>query len=327
MVRHFMADWLFAAAVVLNAVIVGVSTELSPGWVGWLVIDAIFSGYFTIEMLFNMRFFGCRRYFCGVDGRCRLLRDSELRWRYFEVALVTMSILELLLQTLPFNYIDGIGTKFNILRIVRLTRIARILRVCRVSFFAELVMMVNGVVGGVKTLAWSFALLALPLYFVAIVMHASIGDSDNVSGAEGFSSISRSWFTMWRCFVASDCATHEGRPIFLLLVNEFGWGYALVSVLTTVVMSVGLFNVIAAIFVENTLAAAKFNDTIQKRQRLLDTQMFAEKAAELVRLVWSVHVQRLCDPSWDAHEMTKSQRSLRDLIVPMSDADIDEACV
>lgn len=326
MVRHFIMDSLFAVVVLLNAAIVGISAEWSPDWSGWIIVDGLFAAYFLIELLLNLRFLGCHHYFCGVRGIGRLGSDPDLRWRYFEFSMVVMSIVELLLAALPTNGMDGMGSKFNLLRIVRLTRVFRILRVCRLGFFTELVMMVNGAIGGMRTLIWSFALLAMPLYVVAMLMHESLGDVRNQGGGAGnFSSISRAWFTMFRCSVASDCATEEGRPIFLLLVNDFGWGYAVIFVLTTMLMSVGLFNVIAAIFVENTLAAARFNNTVQKRQRLLDTQMFAEKAAELVRFVWSVHIHKLCDPAWDDLATSTGQRSLHDLIVPMSDGDIDEA--
>mmetsp|Transcript_5820 Transcript_5820/g.16845 ORF Transcript_5820/g.16845 Transcript_5820/m.16845 type:complete len:206 (+) Transcript_5820:2-619(+) len=56
-------------------------------------------------------------------------------------------------------------------------------------------------------------------------------------------------------------------------------------------MSFGLANVIAAIFVENTLAAAKHNGVIAKRRRLLDMDMFTDAAGSLVRFIWHTHEQ------------------------------------
>jgi len=327
MARNFVVHWMFAVVVILNAITVGVSTEWHPESTVWFVVDTVFAVYFTIELLYNMRSVGCLRYFCGSRGCCRLFRDGELRWRYFELVMVVSSLLELFFEAMQPDDSEDVGARFNVLRVLRLTRIARILRVCRLSFFVELEMMVSGAIGGIRTLVWSFALLAMPLYLMAMFMHERIGSFKGAGpGAEGFSTISKSWYTMFRCFVASDCATEEGRPIFLLIVNEFGWGYALIFVLMTIFMSVGLFNVIAAIFVENTLAAAKCNNNVHKRQRLLDTQMFAEKAAELVRLVWSVHVHKLTDPSWDVACTPHKERNLQDLVVvPMSDLDIEEA--
>merc|ERR1719350_2766518 len=53
-------------------------------------------------------------------------------------------------------------------------------------------------------------------------------------------------------------------------------------------MMFGLCNVITALYVENTVAAAKYNSLHQKRQRLLDAQMFADRTKELVEFVWRI---------------------------------------
>eukprot|EP00446_Apocalathium_sp_SHHI-4_P067936 CAMPEP_0177520402 /NCGR_PEP_ID=MMETSP0369-20130122/47624_1 /TAXON_ID=447022 ORGANISM="Scrippsiella hangoei-like, Strain SHHI-4" /NCGR_SAMPLE_ID=MMETSP0369 /ASSEMBLY_ACC=CAM_ASM_000364 /LENGTH=181 /DNA_ID=CAMNT_0018999743 /DNA_START=134 /DNA_END=679 /DNA_ORIENTATION=+ len=54
-------------------------------------------------------------------------------------------------------------------------------------------------------------------------------------------------------------------------------------------MTFGLFNVIIAIYVENTVVAVKFNELRQKQHRLTDTQVFAELALELCEVIWSRH--------------------------------------
>merc|ERR1719469_87681 len=51
-------------------------------------------------------------------------------------------------------------------------------------------------------------------------------------------------------------------------------------------MSFGLFNVIVAIFVDNILSAAKFNDQQKLKERLNNQRFFADKMAELTRLIW-----------------------------------------
>jgi len=54
-------------------------------------------------------------------------------------------------------------------------------------------------------------------------------------------------------------------------------------------MTFGLFNVIIAIYVESTVAAAKFNELRQKQHRLTDKQVFAERSLELCEVIWSRH--------------------------------------
>lgn len=68
---------------------------------------------------------------------------------------------------------------------------------------------------------------------------------------------------------------------------------------------------------ENTLTAAKVNSARHKRQRLLNSQAFAEKAACLVKFVWAVHCRRSEDPDWEMADFAVSG--------PMDDQDVDEA--
>eukprot|EP00429_Kryptoperidinium_foliaceum_P075181 CAMPEP_0176216134 /NCGR_PEP_ID=MMETSP0121_2-20121125/17037_1 /TAXON_ID=160619 /ORGANISM="Kryptoperidinium foliaceum, Strain CCMP 1326" /LENGTH=180 /DNA_ID=CAMNT_0017555257 /DNA_START=163 /DNA_END=702 /DNA_ORIENTATION=+ len=88
-------------------------------------------------------------------------------------------------------------------------------------------------------------------------------------------------------------------------------------------MSFGMYNTIAAIFVENTLAAARCNTVLQKRQRLLDRKIFSEKAAELIQFMWGVHKARREDPreNLDAHERVALLKGLE----PMEEGELQEA--
>merc|ERR1711920_11789 len=107
-----------------------------------------------------------------------------------------------------------------------------------------------------------------------------------------------------------DCTTYDGRPVFVLVSTHYGWVYGLLYCVVSLFMTFGLFNVIVAIYIENTMAAAKFNDEHQKRQRLLDKQMFTEKATQLVEFIWRVNTP---DASSGRKAMTLNEVSLIDL--------------
>jgi len=139
--------------------------------------------------------------------------------------------------------------------------------------------MLNGAVGGIRTLFWSIVLICMPLFVVALVLRETLGqeeDADN--GAEMFSSLTMSFFSVFRCVVAGDCTAADGRPIFVLVSARYGWGYGALYGFTVIVMVFGLFNVIVAIYVENTVAAAKYNDMKKKELRLRNQEMFNEKS-------------------------------------------------
>jgi len=108
-------------------------------------------------------------------------------------------------------------------------------------------------------------------------------------------------------------------------------------------MSFGLFNVIIAIYVENTVAAAKSNELVQRQRRLEDQTRFAEKIVDLVHYFWTQRPER--DPQTtfsldEAMELevsedcfrsclptTEMRELLSDLDVPKEDhADLFEIC-
>jgi len=144
-------------------------------------------------------------------------------------------------------------------------------------------------IGGMRTLFWSMILIVLPLYAVAVLLRDSVGTNKN------FDSLDNAMFTVFRCFVSGDCSDSDGRPIVVSLIKEsgtlYGIGYCIISLL----MTFGLFNVIIALYVENTVAAAKHNDILQRRLRLQDQSRLTMKARELVRLFYQESLK--LDPS------------------------------
>merc|ERR1719336_3561564 len=103
---------------------------------------------FLVEMLSKMYALGFLGYFRDAEGGCNICKDGELRWRLFEFLLVSSAWLEVAIA------LGSKGSKLAFFRLLRLCRITRIIRVCRLSFFADLMMMLNGAVGGARALVW-----------------------------------------------------------------------------------------------------------------------------------------------------------------------------
>merc|ERR1712151_1069752 len=100
--------------------------------------------------------------------------------------------------------------------------------------------------GGIRTLCWSTVLISLPLYAVALILRETVGQIQDAegtpsSGAEMFRSVPDSFFTVFRCVVAGECTEEAGRPIFLHVAANHGWGYALLYCFTMLFMIFGLF--------------------------------------------------------------------------------------
>eukprot|EP00927_Polykrikos_kofoidii_P085953 TRINITY_DN9487_c1_g1_i1.p1 TRINITY_DN9487_c1_g1~~TRINITY_DN9487_c1_g1_i1.p1 ORF type:complete len:653 (-),score=75.29 TRINITY_DN9487_c1_g1_i1:44-2002(-) len=274
---NVVVDGIAAIVIVVNIVYMGMSTEMAENHPMVFGGDLAFATVFILERILKLYIFGIWGYFVGKDRV----------WNIFELLLSFVAAIEVGLS-LAGNF-DG-DLSSPILRLIRLSRIAKIVRVLRLQVCKELMLMVTGILGGMRTLLWSFVLICIPLYAVAMLMRETAGRLPRAEddGTENFSTLSSAFYTMFRCVVGGDCSDETGRPIFLMLATNHGWHYAGIYMLTVLLMTFGLFNVIIALYVENTVAAAKYNQMVLKHHRLQNDQVFKEKAKELLDLVVSI---------------------------------------
>eukprot|EP00927_Polykrikos_kofoidii_P068380 TRINITY_DN6375_c1_g1_i1.p1 TRINITY_DN6375_c1_g1~~TRINITY_DN6375_c1_g1_i1.p1 ORF type:complete len:659 (-),score=97.30 TRINITY_DN6375_c1_g1_i1:39-2015(-) len=274
-----------------NMIWIGIDSEIAAGTSAVLAItmDLVFVGIFLVERVLKLLLVGTSEYFFGADKK----------WNIFESFLVIVSIVEIfMMATNPTD--TQLSTP--ILRILRMGRLAKLVRVMRLKIFKELMLMVNGVIGGVRTLSCSFLLITVPLYVVSLVLRETAGrvtGENNVDAS--FPNLATSFFTMFRCVVGGDCSDPQGRPVFALLSAYHGFGYAILYIVTVLFMNFGLFNVIVAIYVENTVQAAKANEVALKRARLQDEVVFSSRAKELLDMV--INGVGGADNKYEPHEL------------------------
>lgn len=269
-------------AVVSNSVVLGF--QAGSSWKGWLWVDLMYAIVFFLEIVYKF----------ASEGFFFILPiNPEYRWSLFDILLMLLSIFDVIATAVFREDGGGNSNQYTWMRIARLVRLARILRLLQLDVFGDLLLMINGAIGGLRTLGWSLVMITVPLYVFALFYTEMIGqyvdyDSDTYQNvAEHFSSMGRSMFTGFRCLVQSDCTAMNGTPIFPHLMKEYGWFYGLVYALTSVCMSFGLFNVIISIYVENTVAAAKSNEIVQRQRRLSDSERFTEKILNFTHFLWA----------------------------------------
>lgn len=273
-----IVDSGMGCVIVLNAIVLGISCDLSPEWPGWTAIDLGFALIFFAEVIAQCGWRGCSTYFSGTDKR----------WHTFEVVLVILALFEVLIKMLMPMPDPEAASAFTMAMVkwLRVLRFARIARVGRLPLCKELSVLITGTLGGMRTLGFSTVLLALPLYLSALVFRETLGDQkDKGSGAEMFETLPTAIFTLFRCIVAADCNEETGKPIFVHVTARYGWGYGMLYSGLVFFMTLGLFNVIAAIFVENVVIGAKTNERLLRQQRLRDKAFYAGKIFELVELI------------------------------------------
>jgi len=123
-------------------------------------------------------------------------------------------------------------------------------------------LMVKGIFSGMWTLLWAMILLFVFNYIMSLCMVAIVAvtpqrnDAFEADARPLFRSVEMSIMTVYRC-VTGDCTTASGAPLLVLLLDEYGALFATPWILYMIVVTFGLFNLISAIYIENTLSVAK----------------------------------------------------------------------
>eukprot|EP00931_Biecheleriopsis_adriatica_P120890 TRINITY_DN95990_c0_g1_i1.p1 TRINITY_DN95990_c0_g1~~TRINITY_DN95990_c0_g1_i1.p1 ORF type:complete len:317 (+),score=49.75 TRINITY_DN95990_c0_g1_i1:1-951(+) len=157
---------------------------------------------------------------------------------------------------------------FMLLKLLRLARLARLIRALRFQIFRELNLMVMGVISGVRVLMWAFFLLIALVYVFGLIMLKLVGDEE-----EEFSNIWAAMFSLFRCFT-DGCSAYDGTPLQERLRQKHGLLFFICYLITYILVSIGVFNLIMAIFIDNVVNS----QAERKQQDLSDSSSSTEVA-------------------------------------------------
>jgi len=256
-----------------NGIIVGMETDTSHAlWVGWTIIEVVFVSFFTLEMTLRMYIQGIRTYFYGADSG----------WNLFDTGVVAISIVDVI-TTLTYSASQS-DMPLTMFRLIRLLRLSRMMRLLRFKSAQELALMIRGLMGGFRTLCWATVMLVFAIYVIAVLITSIVKSRDAVPSATGelLSSVSASMFTSFRCFIG-DCTDKNGDSIAIVLENAFGAPFVLGYCLCVMMVTFGIFNIIIAIYIENTLEAAKFQQQLDKKARDKESLRIAHLTKSLLK--------------------------------------------
>jgi hypothetical protein len=143
----------------------------------------------------------------------------------------------------------------SLFRVVRLVRLTRLIRLFRTDMFKDLMSMLQGITSGGLTLIWAIIVFFMMVYVIALVCREFFGDNEEDNVYEYFNNVPRSMFTVFRCSFG-DCSAKGGVPIAEFITYAYGGGYGLGYCAFVFFITIGLFNVISAIFVDSTMSVA-----------------------------------------------------------------------
>lgn len=268
-----------AVLIILNSMFLWIDADFNPTGDNAIcnIVNYIFSICFILELLTKWKLFGPVLLYC---------QSESAKSNSFDLILVFLDVLQ---NILSFANVKGLFPA-SVLRLMRLARIGRILRLFNLSIFENLLAMISGLIGGMPTLGWSIVLFAIVIYIPALVFRQTLGmHHEEPEIAYYFDNVPRSMFTVFRCSFG-DCSTNGGIPLFELVHVRSGFMYTYIYCLMVFIVTVGLFNVISAIFVESTMAAALASTNYARGQRLKDHNLWARCITQIVRVSW-LHVK------------------------------------
>eukprot|EP00927_Polykrikos_kofoidii_P039615 TRINITY_DN33971_c0_g1_i1.p1 TRINITY_DN33971_c0_g1~~TRINITY_DN33971_c0_g1_i1.p1 ORF type:complete len:617 (+),score=69.52 TRINITY_DN33971_c0_g1_i1:65-1915(+) len=227
--RALAMDIIPALVIVVNAVVFGLSTDLYRHSRMWTICECAFTVFFVGEIVLKLRSLGVRSFLCG----------QEKWWSLFDTFCVIVACVDL-----AFALQDPTSS-FTFIKLIRMAKLLRLVRVLRFPVFVELKKFVTGLFCGLKVLLWAKVLLALIIYIGGIVMTNLVGDDQ-----DEFKTLSSSMFTLFRCFT-DGCTTSNGAPLHELLRKEYGFAIWLGWILSYILVSIGIFNLITSLFIEH----------------------------------------------------------------------------
>eukprot|EP00930_Biecheleria_cincta_P084279 TRINITY_DN73771_c0_g1_i1.p1 TRINITY_DN73771_c0_g1~~TRINITY_DN73771_c0_g1_i1.p1 ORF type:complete len:628 (+),score=120.33 TRINITY_DN73771_c0_g1_i1:32-1885(+) len=241
-----------AFVILANSFVVGLSQDDDPDKLVWLVLETCFVIFYICELIVGIK----------IAGSIRTFYSYRQLWNWFDTFCACTGLIDCgvsWIYTLTDMKRTQRLSQFLVIKVFRLARVVRLIRLARHRVFDELRLMVIGLAAGSRVLFWSFVLLMMIVYILGVTCSLLI---DNKAHEE-FRSLDASMFTVFRC-ITGDCTKKDGRPLAEEMREQVGELFSLAYVLITVCVTIGVFNLITAIFIDNVTSSQ-----VQRKQRLL----------------------------------------------------------
>jgi len=244
---------LAAVVIIANAITMGVHADLKDDAESsrrMIYIEMGFVAFFLVEMIVKFIHGGlnCVHFFCG----------NQWYWNMLDAVIVTLGMTEIILSSMEKKG-DWWGAS-----LISLIRLFRLVRLLRFKVLGELRQMVAGVFAGLRVLFWAVVLLVFFVFVVALITRNIIGasgrDLPKQLQTDAFGNMMWSMFTVFRC-VTDGCSAYDGTPLQVYMLESLGPIFMLTYVLVYLFVTVGIFNLIMAIFIDNVMESS-----VRKRQ-------------------------------------------------------------
>jgi hypothetical protein len=229
-------------------------------------IEVVFLIWFTVEL--TIRIIAHRMFFFWCE---------DMSWNIFDFVLVLVALVQELFLVLASDV--SLDTTF--MRSLRILKVGKALRVLRmVSFFNELRMILNSLIGCVISLFWSIIMLLLFFFMfgIAFVQSATnwLREPGNLENPEGeaviieFSSVQQAMLALFRASTGGDDWAY-----FYDAVAVTGATSAVIFLFFVAFSNIAFLNIITALFTERAISMAqpdRAHMAAQKRRKHMELQ-------------------------------------------------------
>lgn len=319
--RHFVHSKAFditsSVVVAINTIIIAIQTDTAVGaygeekrrsatdedLLGWLGFALLI--YFVLELIIRMY----------ADGT-GFLAGPDLGWNLFDTLVIGFAVVD---QALNVEKQGGLSSgneadtsQWAIIRTFRLLRILRVVRILRIARgFRQLRLLIKGILGSFRALAWTALLLLLMMVVFAVIIvsilsddlkneHACEPGSDtgevdedvcevHTAAKEHFPSVSRALFGLFGFMTDGWVEVTD----VLVLTHPFEMWVFIVAFVT--LTTIAVLNVVTGVFVDQTLAASRQDEENMIRAQLRQKDSFTN---ELRRFFKSADTDGNGDLSW-----------------------------
>eukprot|EP00928_Gymnodinium_smaydae_P054225 TRINITY_DN38038_c0_g1_i1.p1 TRINITY_DN38038_c0_g1~~TRINITY_DN38038_c0_g1_i1.p1 ORF type:complete len:747 (+),score=148.76 TRINITY_DN38038_c0_g1_i1:166-2406(+) len=265
-------DTVSAVVILLNAAVIGISADHDQEHIAWQVLELLFTLFFFGELLIKLKRDGCLEFFIG----------SDFLWNIFDFFIVGVALLDLACSAyMLLSGEEGLDLGgIMIIKIMRLVRLARLVKLLRFKIFHELKMMIQGVFAGFRVLFWAVVLLFFFIFLIGVATRNSMGTEPLKSYANtlSFERVDWAMFTLFRC-LTDGCVAYDGTPLQLHLFAKYGAGFMLTYVILFLFVTIGIFNLIMAIFIDNVMHASALR---KAKERGENAMMLETRLKELI---------------------------------------------
>lgn len=254
-------EMFIGVVLAVNMFTLGLQTVID--WSGWPYVDMLFTAAYVWELRCKLAHYGFYKYFLATPPP----GSHDRFWHWFEALLSLAAVIDtaLIFGGTTDAQEEDESAPLQVLRLTRLSRLLRIARIMELDMFYDVIVVIERLMTGVRSLKGSMMMIVITVWCCAIILTILVGQAEVAWSQEFhfedelekrllFSNVFRSSLTVFRC-INSDCTTSTGVSVVMWLAESLGPIFAVIWSLFTVLVNYGMLNLILTLFVENTVEA------------------------------------------------------------------------